>query len=250
MMEMFCYIRSEFYKQRHSLFFIVHILIPICGVIVILLISNFAAVSSINKLITFIQIAAMAYPIIISIVCEVVVEQEMMAGACQNILSLPSRYKVVISKLFLLIVMGLFAILLSTIFFTVFLSVFDKTFEIAISKVIFPSVVMWLSNIPLYIIHLILAFKFGKNVCVSVGAIGSLISALMQTGLGTGIWYVCPYGLGIRLSELALTYSLHLETGVTTEIGFGIQNSIVMTGILFVVLIAWFSHYGGKRAVD
>lgn len=250
MIELLCYIRSEFFKLRHSSFFAMHILIPICGVIIVWFYSIFTKVSSINKFIAFIQIIAMVYPIIISIICELVAEQEVDAGHCQNILSLPSRCKVICSKLFFLLIMGFFSVLLSIVSFSVLLFMFDKEFELTISKALITVGAMWISNISLYILHLILAFKFGKNVCVSVGAVGSLTSALMETGLGTNIWFVCPYGLGIRLSKFAVSYSFHLRFRISAEISLGILSTIISTVILFVALILWFLHYNGKRVAD
>ena len=44
------------------------------------------------------------------------------------------------------------------------------------------------------------------------------MSALLQTGLGTGLWYVIPYGLGVRFAENALTYLFSLPPVGNLEI--------------------------------
>ena len=70
----------------------------------------------------------------------------------------------------------------------------------------------------MYGLHLILAFRFGKNLGISVGVIGSLLSALLQTGLDDGRWYVIPYGLGVRFAESVLIYIFHLSSVANAEI--------------------------------
>ena len=47
-----------------------------------------------------------------------------------------------------------------------------------------------------------ISFRFGKNTCIGLGAVGSLLAALLQTGLGTGIWFVIPYGICLLYTSM------------------------------------------------
>ena len=46
---------------------------------------------------------------------------------------------------------------------------------------------LWGSNILLYGVHFVLAHRFGKNLGIGFGVFGSLLAAILQTGLGPGI---------------------------------------------------------------
>ena len=48
------------------------------------------------------------------------------------------------------------------------------------------TLIVFSSNILLYMIQYLVVFYFGKGASIGIGIIGSLISALMLTGLGDG----------------------------------------------------------------
>ena len=103
MIELYHYLKSDFYKLRNSSFFWVHVLFPFLGAALVLLYATFAAVNDINKIAVFFQLFAIAYPFVISIVCEIIAGQENRAGHYQNILVLRSKTKAILSKFLLLI---------------------------------------------------------------------------------------------------------------------------------------------------
>ena len=180
----------------------------------------------------------------ISIVCLVVTEQEMKAGCFQNMLTLPCRRKAVLSKFTLLVFSGLFSCLLSTNLFGTLFS-FIGNIKISFGFFIFVPVVLWASNILLYALQLILTFQFGRNLGVSIGVIGSLLAALMQTGLGTGLWYVVPYGLGVHFTESILEYVIMSTTTISNETRIGIAFCVVATCGIIGIMTFWFSRYSG-----
>ena len=238
------YIKSDIYKLWHSWYFAVHLLFSVLGAALMLFYSKISSDSGLNKLAAFTQIIAVAFPFAISIVCQVVAEQELQAGHFQNMLTLPSRIKAVFSKLSILLISGLFSAVLSTVLFALPFSLVTGTKLSAGFFVLIP-IVLWASNIMMYGLHLILAFRFGTNFGISIGVIGSLLSALLQTSLGAGIWYVIPYGLGIHFTESALTYLFDLPFMTDSEIRIGIIYCIVVTCGIIGLTIFWFSRYGG-----
>lgn len=64
MIELWYYVKSDFFKLRNSSFFWAHILFPISGAALVLLYAVFAAVSDINKIAVFFQLFAIAYPLL------------------------------------------------------------------------------------------------------------------------------------------------------------------------------------------
>lgn len=247
MIESFRYIKSDLYKLKHSAFFWFHIIFPICGVALVLLYSMLTHISVENKIAAFFQILAMAYPFVISIVCDIVSEQEISAGNCQNILTLPHRRKVINSKLLILLFFSLFSVMLSSLLFALLLPTLGIETELSLSVFFVPTLVLWGSNIVFYALYLLLAFRFGRNVCIGIGVLGSLLTALMQTGLGTGLWYVIPYGISIRLTECSLESAMNISMRINKEIETAVICDIIMTVVLLVTLIAWFSNYSGKQ---
>ncbi|MBD5255361.1 MAG: lantibiotic immunity ABC transporter MutG family permease subunit, partial [Barnesiella sp.] len=95
------------------------------------------------------------------------------------------------SKLTILLLAGLFSAALIIVLFGLPFSYMTGT-KLPVRFFVLIPIVLWVSNVMMYGLHLILAFRFGRNLGISVGVIGSLLSALLQTGLGDGRWYVIP----------------------------------------------------------
>lgn len=244
MREYFRYFRSDLYKLRHSWFFPVHLIFPVCGAALMLLYTKLSNSSDLNKLAAFSQILALAYPFAVSIVCQMIAEQEMRAGHAQNLLTLPGRGKVIFSKFTVLGLSGLLSTALCAVLFGGVFPMLTGT-KLPTGFLIAVPAVLWGSNLMLYGLHLILAFRFGRNLGISVGAVGSLLSALLQTGLGAGVWYVIPYGLGVRFAESTLAEIFHLPAGSGAELQIGITFCIAATCVIIGILMIWFSRYSG-----
>lgn len=241
------YLKSDIYKLWHSWFFVVHLLFPVLGAVLMLLYSCFSSSNELNKLAAFTQIIAIAFPFVISIVCQIVAEQELQAGHFQNMLTLPGRKKVIFSKLAILLIAGLFSVALSTVLFGVLFSYMIGT-KLPVGFFILIPIVLWASNIMIYGVHLVLAFRFGRNLGISIGVMGSLLSALFQTGLGDGRWYVFPYGLGIRFAESALISLFNLSPAGNREIQTGIIFCAVVTCGTIGLTAFWVSRYSGASS--
>lgn len=242
--EYYCYLKSDIYKLRHSWFFVTHLLFPALGTALMLIYSHLSSSNELNKLAAFTQIIAIAFPFVISVVCQIVAEQELQAGHFQNMLTLPSRKKAIFSKFAILLLSGLLSVALTTTLFGIPFSYITGT-KLPVGFFVLVPFVLWISNIMLYGLHLILAFRFGRNFGISIGVMGSLLSALLQTGLGTGLWYVIPYGLGVRFAENALTYLFGLPPVGNLEIQIGILFCTLVTCGIIGSVAFWFSRYSG-----
>ena len=241
------YLKSDIYKLYRSWFFAVHLLFPVLGAVLMLLYSHFSSSNELNKLAAFVQIIAIAFPFVISIVCQIVAEQELQAGHFQNMLMLPDRKKTIFSKLVILLVSGWFSVTLSTVLFGVPFSYITGT-KLLWKFFLYIPVVLWASNIMIYGLHLIVAFCFGRNPGISIGVMGSLLSALLQTGIGTGRWFVIPYGWGIRFAESALISIFHLPSVENRELQIGIIFCTVATCGIIGFVPFWFSRYSGTSS--
>lgn len=241
------YLKSDMYKLWHSWFLGVHLLFPFLGAALMLLYSHLSSDSELNELAAFTQMIAIAFPFVISIVCQIVAEQELQAGHFQNMLTLSSRSKAVFSKLAILLLAGLFSAALAIGLFGVPFS-YMTGHKLPIEFYALIPIVLWASNVMLYGLHMILAFRFGKNLGISIGAIGSLLSALLQTGLGDRRWYVIPYGLGVRFASGFLTYLFYFPSMRNTENQIGIIFGAVVTCGIMGLVAVWFSRYSGTSS--
>lgn len=245
MFDFLFYLKSDFYKLKHSWFFQTHFIFIFFGISLISLYSKFSSTNELSKLLAFFQLVAIAFPFAISIVTQILADQESNAGNFQNLLTLTYRRKAILSKFVILILTGLIFVLFMTLSYGIFFSMlFDFTIPIQFYFVM--PLVLWSSNIMLYGIHLIIAFRFGRNVGISVGVFGSLLIALLQTGLGTGIWYVLPYGPSIHFVEDSLMHVFHLSSNISTEILIGRNYCLVSTCLIIGYMLFWFNRYSGN----
>lgn len=70
-----------------------------------------------NKVIAYFQVLAMGFPFLIGLFCAMLAQQELSAGAFQYMLSVPERCLAFFSKLALLILFGMSAVILACIIF-------------------------------------------------------------------------------------------------------------------------------------
>lgn len=129
----------------------------------------------------------MGLPFLIGLFCAMLSEQEQAAGSFQAMLMAPKKLIPFLSKLLLLLIFGLTALVLaSAIFGIAFLVVLGNDL-VGIDFYLFASIIMLGSSIPMYTLHLFLSLEFDKGVSIGLGIVESLISALFLTGLGNSI---------------------------------------------------------------
>lgn len=203
-----------------------------------------------EKTAVFFQILAAAFPFVTGVVCVVTAEQEETAGHVQNLLTLPCRLQVILSKYLILICGALAAVLLSTFIYCAFLSWHTADIQLSYKTLVIQPIVLWLGSLVLYSIHLFTAFRFGKNLCIGLGAAGSLLAALMQTGLGTGLWYKIPYGWASHFVTFAMNTSARSGVPDSRELKTAVVSCTLITLVSIILLFIWFSRYEGKHTVD
>ncbi|WP_219913713.1 lantibiotic immunity ABC transporter MutG family permease subunit, partial [Bacillus paranthracis] len=80
-------LRADFIKMKHTIFFWIHVAMPIIGIALFLSYYSFSKFDSINKVSGYIQVLSISFPLLISIVCSSAVEQEALAGNFKEVLS-------------------------------------------------------------------------------------------------------------------------------------------------------------------
>lgn len=238
-------LKTDFYKCYHSNIIKIHLIVPIIPIIVFLIYYTISPWSELEKIMAYIQLISMSFPLIISIVVNMVYEQEQEAGFQYFLGIANKRYNVHFSKLILILILGLISTLITIVGFGIIFylmgnSITNVGFYLRQSFIIFGS------NIVIYMIQYLVVFSLGKGASIGLGIIGSLISALMETGIGDNIWSMVPWAYSIRLCSYFTLYNANILIQKQPIV----QSIIMMIAYLvisLVVLLIFSKHWEGSR---
>lgn len=241
-------IKSDIYKALHSQVLLIHLFVPLFGMAAFLAYYNISPWSEPQKVSAYLQVLAMVFPMLIGIVTVVVSEQEVQAASCQMLLSTPcKRYIPHFAKLLVILIFGFLSSIIAVFGFgTLFRLMGNVVFPL--SLYINSAILLFLGNLTLYILQYIVSFAFGKGIGLGLGIVGSLLSALLLTGLGDRIWTFLPWSISIRFC------SMFVESKIT-NVSFvdlsGVTQGVMFIGvtsaILLMILAAWSTKWDGRK---
>lgn len=251
MIYFFRLLKSDMLKIKRSMIKKIHIIVPLIGVILFLSYYCFVEYNTVSKVAGYLQVLGVTFPLLISIVVSMCIEQESLAGNFVGIL-IGSRRKILsfISKLVLLISLGVLAILLASIGFFLGMNyiigedIFNIYFYLIAAGILIGS------NIFQYILHLFLSMKYSKSISIGVGITQSVVSALLLTGLGDNIWTYIPCGWGSRLVNnfvmvMSNTGAINIKENYTA-----ISVCLILTIVALVSCFIWFNNWEGRGFKD
>ena len=162
-------LRADFLKMKHTVFFWIHIAMPIIGIVLFLSYYSFSKVDSMNKVSGYIQVLSISFPLLLSIVCSSVVEQEALAGNFKELISTEyGRRKAFISKVCLLLICGLCSTILAVVGFAAGFHFLLGQNEFPLSLYVEISFILFGCQIFMYIFHLFLNFRFSKGASIGI----------------------------------------------------------------------------------
>ncbi|WDV45147.1 lantibiotic immunity ABC transporter MutG family permease subunit [Clostridiaceae bacterium M8S5] len=250
MIKLYRFIKADYYKLKRTQMFWIHILIPIIGASVFVgyySVSNWATTIKISA---YFQTLAVSLPLLISLLCSMIISLEEQAGNFQELL-IGSRFKplALISKLIVLITGSLISITIALSTFAFFFSNVLKETNLPFSCYINVAIGLIVGNIFLYILHTYLSLRFTKGLSIGVGILGSLVSAIMVTGIGDKLWNVVPWAWGVRLCDYSVLRCINMDVYELLKESFkrGLINISAITTISLVVIVLWFSKWEGSR---
>ena len=255
MREFFNYIKADFIKTKHLSILITHIAIPIGTAAVFLAYYSYVNWDGYEKVVTYYYVLGAGFPTLIGLFCAMLAEQELSAGTFQNMLSASKRPVAFFSKLLVLILFGMGAMLLVSVMFGTGYFFFLGQQYIRYSFYIEAAFVMMGSNIFLYILHLFLALRFNKGLTIGLGIVESLLSALFLTRLGDGIWIFFPAAWTSRFVAMFLqrisTYDIINAGSAQSKISYAdLQewHSSIVTDWKAAIVICMVMTAGGISA--
>lgn len=239
-------LRADFYKMKRSPVAIAHIIIPIVVSAVFL---GYYAISGWNetdKISAFYEALGFGFPVLIGVFIASTMEQEQNAGAFQNLLTLRSKTAALFSKALTLLLLSLFALLFTAVFFGSGFNMIHGHSNVSIGVFVMAALVMWISAIPLYLLFEIFAFAFGKAFTIGAGLISGLISALFLTDIGMYAWKVVPLSWTARMPETFLVYELS-DSGALSEIRSQAPIYMVVTIVCLAGYFVFSANYEGSK---
>lgn len=240
------HIKVDFYKFYHSKIIKSHFTIAVLAMISFLLYYTISSYSELEKVKVYIQIISMSFPLVISIIVNMVYEQEEECGGFQYFLMTPNKkYLSHLSKLISILILGFVSTLIAILGFGI-IFYFMGNQSIELDFYFKESIIIFGSNILLYMIQYLVVFSLGKGASIGIGMIGSLISALMLTGIGDGIWRIIPWGYSMRLSYYFVLYNANILTP-KDDIIQGIFIMIIFIAIIFILQLIFSNRWEGRR---
>lgn len=240
-------IKAEVYKVLLSKLFFLHIIIPVLGISLFAGYYSYSPWNEEDKIISFIQTVALAFPLMIAIVTSMMEEQEAKAGEFHNILSVP--YSRVIEHSSKIIVIGLFGLFASIFTITGFGIIFRLMGYVTYPITLYLkfSALIFALNFQLYIIQYMVSFSLGKGISLGLGVIGILMSPLLNFGLANGFWYYIPFGWGIRMSTYYFYKFKNIEIFNLVSQDYKLEASIIttITIITIITFLIWSKKWQG-----
>ena len=239
--------RADFQKNRHTPMLWMHIIIPASVAVLLLVYYAFSHQEATGKVYGLMELLGVGFPLIIGIITSMAIDQERSAGNFQELLMAREKIKSYLSKLCMLLLMALGSLLIAIGGFALGFQFILHQNQFSVSVYGQLIIVLFLSQIFLYILHTVCSLRFGSGASIGLGIGESLISALLITGLGEGIWHWIPCGWGVRFSVYNLSLLTHSGVSLCVkELISGGTICLIATVLLFVFSIIWFHYFEGR----
>lgn len=241
------WMRSDLVKWRRTPIPWLHVFTPILGACLFLWYFSFTGGNTKNpmgKLSGYFEVLSFVFPTLIGLICGMTAAQEEQAGGFQVMLcGLRSRAAACAGRLFLLLLFGAGSVALAA-------GLFAVSFRSAPVWFYFrEALAVWGGNVFLYVLHLFVSLRFGRSASIGLGVAGSLISALMLTGLGDGIWLFVPWAWSVRLCDSLVVQmgNASASAAMSAVLRSGTLVAAIVSCAALAALLVWFGRWEGTR---
>lgn len=237
--------KAENIKYRHTFLPWLHLILPITIAVFVTIYGLLTPAYSWYGITSgYLELLGISFPIVIAVICGKSVELEAEAGQFQVILAIKRRNLIFSVKLLNLLILEVFSTILA-------IGIYGLIYQLNNNHLIFYGYAMILltaSTIILYLIHLVVAFLFGNSASIGLGIAESLLSALLLTGLGDGIWQFIPCAWGARLMDTLINLWYYSEHSLffKQQILIWLAVAVPLTLIALIVSVIWFDRWQGR----
>ncbi|MDB3084885.1 lantibiotic immunity ABC transporter MutG family permease subunit [Clostridioides difficile] len=247
---------SDLIKLKRTFIILMHFCIALIGMGLCLGYYKYSSADDISKIAAYLQVIAIAFPLLSSIMCSLCIEQEYYSGSYKHMLTSSNpKYLTLISKYIILICLGFGATLVSVLGFKFGVSSISNEVYFTLDFYVISILILVGSNLFVYILHLFLSLRFGKGASIGVGIVETLLSAVLLTGLGARIWPYIPCVWGVRFISIWSSFSSSKTIEYIKVESFKEYQSIglvcgFVTILAFIILCIWFSKWEGKKSEE
>lgn len=242
---------AEFLKYKRTFVPWIHVLLP-AGVAVLTAVFGWLTPAYSWASITsgYLQVLGLAFPLVIAIICSKVVELEAEAGCFQPVLASSQRKILYFVKFVSLILMEIVAVFLALSVFGLLYPSDANIFYLAFYG--YAGLLLMGSTVVLYLLHLVLAFLFGSGATIGLGIFEVLISALLLTGLGDGIWQFIPCAWPARLMGTWFSMLQYPDKNpiFAQQLLLWLEVAFPVTLLGLFLSLLWFDRWQGRSNVE
>ncbi len=243
-------LHADFIKIKRRPVLWIHLFVPVAGILFVLLESVLTKSSPGSDALTCLGLIGAAFPILIGVVCSMIADQEAEAGSFQELLTAPSRPTPFLSLAVLLLLLGFGAELVTTFGFEAVSALFLHRAAFGPNYYWSGALFLFGCNIFLYFLHLFLSLRFNKGVSIGVGIFESLLSALLMTGLGEGIWPVIPCAWGLHFLRYFGMQAGGAVLPAASGFQLGAAACVVETVLMILFALLWCQRWEGKKTEE
>jgi len=254
-------LRAEWIKSKHSPLLWLHLVIPLLGAVAIILYDTIStAPYGPANVGGYLQLLAIAFPLLIGVICAFTIEGEAEAGHFQVLLtSAQPKPLAFLGKLSYLLLLGFGAALLAVFAYVAGIFVILHKMPFSWSFYLISVLILLGSFVFDYAFHLFLSLRFGKGPSIGVGITELLLAAILNTGLGTGIWIFFPCAWGARFVTAWTNYASRgalrgIQYMMAAETTGQETAAIILCAVVTVVTLCfvflWFSRWEGTKTTD
>lgn len=238
-MKLYSSVRSELMKLKHTSFWAIHIVIPILGAaLFIFYFLLYDSVDSDKRLKLIMELIAMSFPLLISIIAGLNLLQEEKASYFQNVLAVSNRSDKFLSKLIVLYGAGAISLSALTAFFILGISLAGKAETIQIGLLVKAVLGIAVGNLIIYILHLFLSFKFGIGISLFWGVFETLQCIMYSNIELHGITRLIPFSWAVNLMHDMLDRSGNIMEFAVI---------LLLTVVVLILTLIWFNNWEGRK---
>ncbi len=239
-------IRAECYKMKGTWFFPFHVLIACFSALLFLAYYACHDFAPEKEWAWYIKAVSMVFPMMVSIVCmmSVRIEEKNHFLAFLGI-GMRKRYSL-LAKWAVLSAAGFFAVTTAVGAFFVIWSTKGKSGDF-LNLCIFTILVLCFSSQGMYLMHLCVCLRWSGNISLCIGAFQSVLAALLQTGLGDGIWQFFTCAWSGRWSSCLLLY---VCANGKADFSGNLKVCVCIMILWITGVFAWFQYFEGRHPDD
>lgn len=245
----FSYLKADFLKTKHLSIRVAHLVIPILTALIFIVYYSYAPWDDYVKVNIYYQVLGMALPFLIGVFCTILSEQEQSAGYFQTMLMSTQKAVPFLSKFLLLLLFCAGALFIASAIFGIAFQFGLHGNAVGITFYPLAALVLFLSSIPMYLLHLYLSFQMNSGVSIGLGIVESVLSALFLTGLGEFSWKYVPSVWPARMVVTFLAaYNGEMTAYVELKQAACIVFFVIVIGI--IAYLFWACRWEGTRVAD